>query len=97
MQALNDSYYKYFYFCIYYQIVIAFFNKKIGTTSGKLYGIDLKSLSHEEMMKLTEFVETIPLTQDIINTLVSLGLSKLEELEEKNRRLYAERGWERYL
>ncbi len=63
----------------------------------KTDGIDLKSLSHEEMMKLTEFVETIPLTQDIINTLVSLGLRKLEELEEKNRRLYAERGWERYL
>lgn len=58
--------------------------------------MNLKKLSSKELDEIMEFSQTIPLTTTVINALVWLGHDK-EELEEENRRLYAERGWEKYL
>ena len=44
-----------------------------------------------------EFMNTVPFPKGLIDSLVRIGHYTREELEEKNRRLYAERGWEKYL
>lgn len=49
---------------------------------------------HSELM---ESMNTVPFPKGLINKLVRIGHYTREELEEKNRRLYAERGWEKYL
>ncbi len=63
----------------------------------KTEGIDLKNLSNKMRTEIAEFSKTIPLTKSAIDALVGLGMCDREYLEEENRRLYAECGWEKYL
>ena len=63
----------------------------------KTENIDLGNLSDKMRAEITEFSRTIPLTKTAIDSLVGLRICDREELEKENRRLYAERGWEKYL
>lgn len=57
----------------------------------------MKKNTGDMQLKLMESMNTVPFPKGLIDKLVRIGHYTREELEEKNRRLYAERGWEKYL
>ncbi|WP_300720601.1 hypothetical protein [uncultured Brachyspira sp.] len=48
-------------------------------------------------LEMVDFIDTVPYPRKLIDSLVKIGEGTREELEAENRRLYAERGWEKYL
>lgn len=62
------------------------------------YGIiNIEDVSDEVYEEMSNCLLTIPKTRKLINSFVKIGLYSREELEEENRKLYAERKWEQYL
>lgn len=57
----------------------------------KIKGKNLFKMSSQERLLLIEYSKTIPLTKKAINTFIKLGFYTKYELEEENKRLYAER------
>ncbi len=64
----------------------------------KRYGIvNREDVSDEVYEEMSDCLLTIPKTRKLINSFVKIGLYSREELEEENRKLYAERKWEQYV
>lgn len=64
----------------------------------KRYGIvNREDVSDEVYEEMSDCLLTIPKTRKLINSFVKIGLYSREELEETNRKLYAERKWEQYV
>lgn len=59
---------------------------------GVVYVDELDRDIYDDMVKR---IDSLPYTQSSIDTLVSLKISTREELEEFNRKAYADRRWER--
>lgn len=62
------------------------------------YGIiDVENMTDEIFNKISDAILTVPLSKIEIDTLIKTGEYTREQLEEENRKLYAERKWEQYL
>lgn len=62
------------------------------------YGIiDVENMTDEIFHKISDAVLTVPLSKSEIDTLSKTGKHTREQLEEENRKLYAERKWEQYI
>lgn len=71
---------------------------RVFESNKKRYGIiNIEDVSDEVYEEMSDCLLTIPKTRKLINSFVKIGLYSREELEEENRKLYAERKWEQYL
>lgn len=71
---------------------------RVFESNKKRYGIiNIEDVSDEVYEEMSNCLLTIPKTRKLINSFVKIGLYSREELEEENRKLYAERKWEQYL
>lgn len=62
------------------------------------YGIiDVDNMSYEIFNKISDALLTVPLSRNEIDTLSKTVGYTREQLEEENRKLYAERKWEQYI
>lgn len=71
---------------------------RVFESNKKRYGIiNIEDVSDEVYEEMSDCLLTIPKTRKLINSFVKIGLYSREELEEENRKLYAEKKWEQYL
>lgn len=71
---------------------------RVFESNKKRYGIiNREYVSDEVYEEMSNCLLTIPKTRKLINSFVKIGIYSREELEEENRKLYAERKWEQYL
>ena len=71
---------------------------RVLESNKKRYGIvNREDVSDEVYEEMSDCLLTVPKTRKLINSFVKIGLYSREELEEENRKLYAERKWEQYL
>lgn len=78
-------------------LAYAMTDKEIAELNNRLLESVMKKNTGDMQLKLMESMNTVPFPKGLIDKLVRIGHYTREELEEKNRRLYAERGWEKYL
>lgn len=77
---------------------ISLLSYKIFSKNKEKYNISLSdNMTDEEFSLLTNYLDVLPLSQNVINSMDKLGLYTREELEEENRKRYAERKWEQYI
>ena len=78
-------------------LAYAMTDKEIAELNNRLLDNVMKKNTIEANSEIIEFMNTVPFPKGLIDSLVRIGHYTREEPEEKNRRLYAERGWEKYL
>ncbi len=77
---------------------ISLLSYEIFSKNKQKYNISLSDdMTDEEFNLLTSYLDVLPLSQNVINSMDKLGLYTKEELEEENRKRYAERKWEQYI
>lgn len=77
---------------------ISLLSYEIFSKNKQKYNISLSDdMTDEEFNLLTSYLDVLPLSQNVINSMDKLGLYTREELEEENRKRYAERKWEQYI
>ena len=78
-------------------LAYAMTDEEIAELNNRLLDNVMKKNTIEANSEIIEFMNTVPFPKGLIDSLVRIGHYTREELEEKNRRLYAERGWEKYI
>lgn len=77
---------------------ISLLSYEIFSKNKQKYNISLSDdMTDEEFKLLTSYLDVLPLSQNVINSMDKLGIYTREELEEENRKRYAERKWEQYI
>lgn len=79
-------------------LTYAMSDEEIAELNDRLLDSVMKKNNTEDLtVEMAELMLLVPLPRKLINLLVKIGQATREELEEENRRLYAEKLWEKHL